>query len=312
LQLSYDAHLEKNHPTFAAHGRKINYHERMAVAKNSTAELEAKRDRLLATLRSLGRGAVAFSGGIDSTLVAKAAHLALGDGAIAVTADSPSVPRSEIAEACALANEIGIAHRLMPTSEFTDANYVRNDGTRCFYCKDELYTRIEELLPELNARVICSGANLDDQGDYRPGLKAAALHHVRHPLQEAGFTKADVRALAQNWDLPTWDKPASPCLSSRLAPGIEVTVERTGRIEAAEAYLKTLGLRECRVRLHEGELARIEVPLTEIGRLAAPDCREKLAEQFRELGFQFVTLDLEGFRSGSLNSLVSLEMKRLF
>src|SRR5207302_5087358 len=141
------------------------------------------------------------------------------------------------------------------------------------------------------------------------GLTAAAEHHVRHPLQEAGFTKADVRALAREWGLPTWDKPASPCLSSRLVPGLAVTPERTARVEAAEAYLRGLGLRECRVRLHEGELARIEVPPAELARLAAPEVREPLAQRFKELGFRFVTLDLEGFRSGSLNVLVSLDTR---
>jgi pyridinium-3,5-biscarboxylic acid mononucleotide sulfurtransferase len=275
-------------------------------------DLLARRDRLLEILRGLGRVAVAFSGGIDSTVVAKAAYLALGDRAVAVTADSPSVPRAEVQEAVGLARRIGIRHRVVQTEEFNDADYVRNDGTRCYYCKSELYTRIEELLPELGARVICSGANLDDQGDYRPGLTAAAEHAVRHPLQEAGFTKADVRALALAWGLPTWDKPASPCLSSRLAPGVEVSPERTARVEAAEEYLRGLGYRECRVRLHEGELARIEVPAAELARLADPVVREALARRFRELGFRFVTLDLEGFRSGSLNSLVSLETQRLF
>jgi uncharacterized protein len=275
-------------------------------------DLEVKRARLLAILREIGRVAVAFSGGIDSTVVAKAAFLALGDGAVAVTADSPSVPRSEIAEATELARRIGIRHRLVATEEFADADYVRNDGTRCYYCKDELYAKIETLLPELHVRVICSGANLDDRGDYRPGLTAAAEHAVRHPLQEAGFNKADVRALAKAWDLPTWDKPASPCLSSRLAPGVQVTPERTGRVEAAEAYLNSLGLREFRVRLHEGELARIEVPPGEVVRLAEPNVRDELVERLKSLGFKFVTLDLEGFRSGSLNTLVSLENKRLF
>jgi uncharacterized protein len=160
--------------------------------------------------------------------------------------------------------------------------------------------------------VICSGANLDDQGDYRPGLKAAAERAVRHPLQEVGFTKADVRALARHWELPTWDKPASPCLSSRLAPGVEVTRERTERVERAEAYLKTFGLREFRVRLHEGELARIEVPLAELPRLADPALAQDLVRRLKDLGFRFVTLDLEGFRSGSLNTLVSLDKKRLY
>jgi uncharacterized protein len=266
----------------------------------------------LEVLRGFGSVAVAFSGGIDSTVVAQAAQLALGDRAIAVTADSPSVPRAEIEEARRLAQHIGIRHRIITTAEFTDANYVRNDGSRCYYCKSELYSRIEALLPELGAAVICSGANLDDAGDYRPGLKAAAEHRVRHPLQEAGFTKADVRALALAWDLPTWDKPASPCLSSRLAPGVEVTPQRTARIEAAEQYLHTLGYRECRVRLHEGELARIEVPLHELDRLLEPTVQRELVRRFKELGFRYVTLDLEGFRSGSLNQLVSLELQRLF
>src|SRR5262245_22249064 len=264
-------------------------------------ELAARRDRLLGVLRGLGGTAVAFSGGIDSTVVAKAAFLALGDRAVAVTAASPSVPRAEVAEARRLAEQIGIRHRVVETDEFDDPDYVKNDGTRCYYCKSELYSRIEGLLPELGVSVICSGANLDDQGDYRPGLTAAAEHSVRHPLQEAGFTKADVRALAKAWGLPTWDKPASPCLSSRLAPGVQVTRDRTARVEAAEEYLHGLGLRECRVRLHEGELARVEVPASELARLAEPAVREGLARRFRELGFQFITLDLEGFRSGSLN-----------
>src|SRR5438132_8404977 len=275
-------------------------------------ELLAKRDKLLDTLRGLGSAVVAFSGGIDSTLVAKAAHQALGDRAIAVTADSPSVARSEVEDACRLAREIGIRHRIVKTDEFADPDYIRNDGTRCYYCKSELYSQIEALLPELGVSVICSGANLDDRGDYRPGLKAAAEHAVRHPLQEAGFTKADVRALAKAWELPTWDKPASPCLSSRLAPGVEVTHERTQRVEDAEAYLHALGYRECRVRLHEGELTRIEVPAAELARLADPAVREELVRRLRELGCKYITLDLEGFRSGSLNNLVSLESKRLF
>jgi uncharacterized protein len=276
------------------------------------SSLTAKRDNLLAVLRGLGKTAVAFSGGIDSTVVAQAAFLALGENAVAVTADSPSVPRAEIEEARRLAERIGVRHIVVATDEFADPDYVRNDGARCYYCKTELYSRIEELLPELGLNVICSGANLDDQGDYRPGLKAAAEHHVRHPLQEAGFTKADVRDLARAWGLPTWDKPASPCLSSRLAPGVEATPERTARVEAAEEYLHALGLRECRVRLHEGELARVEIPASELVRFAAPEVRDGLVRRLKELGFRYVTLDLEGFRSGSLNALVDLEIKRTF
>src|SRR5438034_4654236 len=239
------------------------------------AELVSRRDRLLEILRELGSVAVAFSGGIDSTVVAKAAALALGGRAVAVTADSPSVPRAEIADARRLADEIGIKHEVVTTEEFDDPDYVRNDGTRCYYCKSELYSRIETLLPELGVKAICSGANLDDMGDYRPGLKAAAEHAVRHPLQEAGFSKEDVRALARAWGLPTWDKPASPCLSSRLAPGVEVTRERTARVEAAELYLRSLGYRECRDRWHEGWLARIEVPAIGLALLADPTSSER-------------------------------------
>jgi uncharacterized protein len=277
-----------------------------------TAELVAKRDRLLAILRELPGVAVAFSGGIDSTVVVKAAQLAIGSRAVAVTADSPSVARTELADAKELAALIGIRHVVVQTEEFDNPDYLKNDGTRCYHCKTELYSTVEQLLPELGVPVMVSGANLDDRGDYRPGLAAAAEHAVRHPLQEAGFTKADVRALAKHWGLPTWDKPASPCLSSRLAPGLAVTPERIARVEAAEAVLRALGLRECRVRYHEGDLARVEVSASELGKLASEPVRSGITQEFHRLGFKFVTLDLDGFRTGSLNELVPLELKMRF
>jgi uncharacterized protein len=276
------------------------------------ANVSAKRTRLLAVLGDLPGVAVAFSGGIDSTVVAKAAFLALGERAVAVTADSASVARRELDDARALAHHIGIRHVVVRTEEFSNPDYLKNDGTRCYHCKTELYSTVERLLPQLGVPVMVSGANLDDLGDYRPGLVAAAEHSVRHPLQETGFTKADVRALAKFWGLPTWDKPAAPCLSSRLAPGLAVTPERTQRVEDAESLLRALGLRECRVRYHEGDLARIEVPVSEVAKLAAEPVRTELARALHALGFKFVTLDLDGFRSGSLNELVSLELKAKF
>ncbi len=276
---------------------------------DTTPDLIERRERLLTVLRALPGTVVAFSGGVDSAVVAKAAFLALGDRAVAITSDSPSVPRSELAAARELAALIGIQHVVLPTTEFDNPDYQKNGGDRCYFCKSELYTRIEGQLKSLGLTTVCSGANLDDLGDYRPGLTAAAEHHVRHPLQEAGFTKAHVRELAKHWGLPVWDKPASPCLSSRLAPGLEVTPERTLRVELAEAYLKTLGIRDGRVRYHEGDLARVEVPGDDIARLLDPDVRQALANSLHELGFRFVSVDLDGFRSGSLNQLVSLELK---
>jgi uncharacterized protein len=253
-----------------------------------------------------------MSGGVDSAVVAKAAQLALGPHAVAITADSPSVARADLADARRVAELIGIRHVVVGTDEFSDPDYARNDGSRCYHCKTELYDQIAGLHGELGFDVIVSGANLDDLGDYRPGLIAAAEHGVRHPLQELEFGKSVVRELAQYWKLPIWDKPASPCLSSRIAPGVAVTTERTARIEAAEAILHELGLAECRVRFHEGDLARIEVPSGAIERLASCDCRTMLATKFRDLGFRFVTLDLEGFRSGNLNELIDLNTRRQF
>lgn len=269
--------------------------------------LIARREKLLEALRGYGRVAVAYSGGIDSTVVAQAAHEALGDRAVAVTAVSDSLASGELEEAEALARQIGIRHRVIRTEEFADPNYLRNNADRCYFCKSELYGRLSGLLGELGVDVIASGANTDDQGDHRPGMRAAGENGVRHPLQECGLSKADVRDLAKAWGLPTWDKPATPCLSSRIAYGEEVTPERVRMIDGAEQWLRQRGLRMLRVRYHKGDLARIELPLEELPRFVEPEVRQELVPAFRALGFKFVTLDLEGFRSGSLNGLIPLD-----
>jgi uncharacterized protein len=270
-------------------------------------DLVALRDRLIETLRGYGRVAVAFSGGVDSTVVAQAARIARGGEAVAVTAVSESLAAGELEEAEALARRIGIRHRVIRTEEFADPNYLRNGTDRCYFCKSELYGRLSGLLGELGVDVIASGANIDDAGDHRPGMRAASEHGVRHPLQECGLGKAAVRALARAWDLPAWDKPATPCLSSRIAYGEDVTPERVRMIDQAERWLRQRGFRLLRVRYHKGDLARIEVPVEELPRLAEPGARAELVAAFRALGFKFITLDLEGFRSGSLNAVIPLE-----
>lgn len=272
------------------------------------SDLAEKCEQLLELLRSLPDAAVAFSGGVDSAVVAKAACLALGDRAVAVTAVSPSLASGELEQARQMAELIGIRHVTLHTNEFANDRYLRNAPDRCYHCKTELYTQMEDRLGQLGATVILNGANLDDLGDYRPGLQAAAEHRVRSPLVECRITKSEVRALAAKWSLPVWDKPASPCLSSRVAYGEEVTPDRLHRIDQAESFLRQLGFRAVRVRYHRHDLARIEVDPEEISRLAASPVRERVTTKFRELGFQFLTLDLIGFRSGSLNALVPLEL----
>jgi uncharacterized protein len=270
-----------------------------------------QRDRLVRTLRGYGRVAVAYSGGVDSAVVAKAAQEALGDEAVAVTAVSESLASGELEEAKELAERIGIRHRVIKTEEFADPNYLRNNPDRCYFCKSELYGRLSEMLRVLDVDVIASGANRDDSGDHRPGMKAAAENGVRHPLQECGLGKAEVRALAKGWDLPAWDKPATPCLSSRIAYGEEVSPERVRMVDEAEQWLRSRGLRLLRVRYHKGDLARVEVPVEELPRLAAAEVRNELVPAFKALGFKYVTLDLEGFRSGSLNALIPLDTLRM-
>lgn len=271
------------------------------------AEIETKRGALLSLISEFGSCAVAFSGGVDSAVVAKAAQLALGENAIAVTGQSASVAQGEIALATEVAEAIGIRHRIIATNEFENPQYVDNAKDRCYHCKNELYDQIGAMIGDLAVNVIANGANLDDTADYRPGMQAAAQHRVRSPLAECGFTKSDVRELAAAWKLAVAEKPASPCLSSRVAYGEEVTPERLEMIDRAEQLLRGMGLREVRVRYHRGDLARIEVAPEAIGRLCEPSIRSQLVEHLRESGFKFVTIDLQGFRSGSLNDLIQIE-----
>ena len=269
-------------------------------------DLDRKQQALLASLRELDSCAVAYSGGVDSAVVAKAAFLALGKRAIAVTGVSFSLAEGELEAATQIARLIGIEHRIVHTSEFAQDGYTRNAPDRCYHCKTELYTQLESLLPQLGVAAIVNGANADDVGDYRPGMQAAGEHRVRSPLLECGITKSEVRQLASRWELAVWDKPASPCLSSRVAYGQEVTQERLAMIDRAEQFLRQHGFRICRVRCLAGDAARIEVPLAEVPRLSDPALRDLVEAELVRLGFRSVTIDPIGFRSGSLNELIQL------
>ena len=266
--------------------------------------LAAKRDQLLGQLADCGSCAVAFSGGVDSAVVAKAAQLALADDVLLVTGASAALADGELAAARELAALIGVRHVEIATEEFANPNYTANAPDRCYHCKSELYAQLDRLAAQTGMNVVVNGANADDLGDYRPGMQAAAEHQVRSPLAECGITKAEVRALAAAWDLPVAEKPATPCLSSRVAYGLEVTPQRLAMIDRAERFLRSLGFRELRVRYHAGDMARIEVPADELSQLCEPEIRRAVVDELTEAGFKFITLDLAGFRSGSLNRLI--------
>jgi len=276
-----------------------------ATAKQSAEDASAlkKQERLLNSLRALDGLLVAFSGGADSAYLAWAAHQALGERALAVTALSPSFSRYDREQAEASARAAGMRHEFIETREFENPLYVANDAARCYHCKDELFARMEALARERNFRAIAYGINADDTGDFRPGHRAAREHKILSPLLDAGLCKDEIRLLSRRAGLPTWDRPASACLSSRVPYGTPVTPELLRKIESAEAALRELGFRQFRVRTH-GEFARIELAPEELSRGLEADTGAEIAARLKALGFAFVTLDLEGYRQGSLNSLL--------
>ena len=266
-------------------------------------EVEQKGATLLARLGKLGRVLVAYSGGVDSAYLAWAAYQALGEKMVAIIADSPSLARTQLADAVAFAREQSIPLEVIPTGELDRPEYVRNDAQRCFFCKDELFTLMEKFRAAKGFDAIAYGVNLDDQGDFRPGQKAANAHQVVAPLLDAGLGKEDIRELARQAGLRIWNKPASACLSSRIEYGRPVTREALAVVEKGEDALRELGFCQFRVR-HHGDIVRLEVAREELVRALDPEMAAQFTSIFKALGFKFVTLDLEGFRSGSMNALL--------